>query len=286
MYRFGPYFLGGLALIITLLSCFRIPPQRIIGFMGIGLSWLWEWFKCYLEKVRKSMEESRQKRELEAQAAAERRAEKQAEKRAKAAEKKEREKKKKEAVGESAAKDTEPEKEKKASQIKEDEPKKEEIAAIDESAESPLNDINDVEEQARLQLEKDLAAFRAKKNEPLKIMSIETEEVDSDDAELDQNLMPPGLRIGAIEAPVDPEDEENEETDEPAGLTKASGEGSSKSVKACKAYVIPDSSVLPDPPPLSSMVDKDAIERNSTTLEKTLMNFGVEGKVVFVVRGL
>lgn len=285
MYRFGPYFLGGLALIITLLSCFRIPPQRIIGFMGIGLSWLWEWFKCYLEKVRKSMEESRQKRELEAQAAAERRAEKQAEKRAKAAEKKEREKKKKEAVGESAAKDTEPEKEKKASQIKEDEPKKEEIAAIDESAESPLNDINDVEEQARLQLEKDLAAFRAKKNEPLKIMSIETEEVDSDDAELDQNLMPPGLRIGAIEAPVDPEDEENEETDEPAGLTKASGEGSSKSVKACKAYVIPDSSVLPDPPPLSSMVDKDAIERNSTTLEKTLMNFGVEGKVVFVSPG-
>lgn len=285
MYRFGPYFLGGLALIITILSCFRIPPQRIIGFMGTGLSWLLEWLKRYWEKVQKSMEESRQKRELEAQAAAECRAEKQAEKRAKAAEKKEREKQKKETARELFNKDSETEKEKKISENKGNEPKKEEIAAKDESAGPPLKDINDVEEQARLQLEQELAAFRAKKNEPLKIMSIETEEVDSDDMEQDQNLMPPGLRIGAIEAPVDPEDEENEYGGEISGLGKGSGEGISKPGKPCKSYVIPDSSVLPDPPPLSSMVDKEAIEKNSATLEKTLMNFGVEGKVVFVSPG-
>jgi S-DNA-T family DNA segregation ATPase FtsK/SpoIIIE len=52
-----------------------------------------------------------------------------------------------------------------------------------------------------------------------------------------------------------------------------------------KPYQIPDSSVLPEPPPVSSQVDKDAIERNSMILEKTLMNFGVEGKVVFVSPG-
>ncbi len=286
MYRFGPYFLDGLALIITLLSCFRIAPQRIIGSIGNGSVWLWGWFKRYLEKVRKSMEESRQKRELEAQAAAERRAEKQAEKRAKAAEKKEKEKQGKEAADRSAKIDSDTDKEKKASENEESEHKKEEIVALDESAETPLNDIsdiNDVEEQARLQLEKDLAAFRAKKNEPLKIMSIETEEVDSDEVEQDQ--MPPGLRIGAIEAPVDPEDEESEEIDESTGLGKVSGESGSKPAKPCKIYVVPDSSVLPDPPPLSSMVDKEAIEKNSVILEKTLMNFGVEGKVVFVSPG-
>jgi DNA segregation ATPase FtsK/SpoIIIE-like protein len=287
MYRFGPYFLGALALIITLLSCFRIPPQRIIGFLGSGLSWLWEWFKQYCERVQKSMEESRQRRELEAQAAAERRAQKQAEKRAKAVEKKEREKQKKEIVKEPAKKDSETEKEKKAPEYKENEPKKEEIVAAVESAEPSLKDINDVEEQARLQLERELAAFRAKKNEPLKIMSIETEEVDSIDEDTvpDQNMVPPGLRIGAIEAPVDTENEDNEDNEEIAELGLESGNGNSKLLKSCKPYVIPDSTVLPDPPPLSSMVDKEAIERNSATLEKTLMNFGVEGKVVFVSPG-
>lgn len=284
IYRFGPYFLGGLTLLITTLSCFRIPPQRIIGLLGIGLSWLWEWFKRYWESVQKSMEESRQRREQEAKAAAERRAEREAEKKAKAAEKKEKEKQKKAASKEVVSKDSEIEKEKKAPENKAKEVKKEEIESSQPSPPpSQLRDINDVEEQARLQLEQELAAFRAKKNEPIKIMSIETEEVDADESEDEQHSMPPGLKIGAIEAPVDPEsDEEDEQDGEDLDL---SGSHVTKVCKPSKPYEIPDSSVLPDPPPLSSMVDKEAIERNSMTLEKTLMNFGVEGKVVFVSPG-
>jgi len=281
MYRFGPYFLGGLALIITILSCFRIPPQRIVSFIGIGLLRLWEWFKQYWERVQKSIEENRQKRELEAQAAAERRAEKQAQKMAKAAEKKEREKQKKEAAKGSSKNSPEMEKEKNAPEIKENELKKEETV---ESTEQPLENISDVEEQARLQLEQELAAFRAKKNEPLKIMSFETEEVEPEEEE--QDLTPPGLKIETIEAPVDLEDQEDERSvDASTKVGKRIESGNSKPGRPCESYVIPEASVLPDPPPLSSMVDRDAIQKNSNTLEKTLMNFGVEGKVVAVSPG-
>ncbi|MFP4418884.1 MAG: DNA translocase FtsK, partial [Chitinispirillaceae bacterium] len=52
-----------------------------------------------------------------------------------------------------------------------------------------------------------------------------------------------------------------------------------------KIYKVPLPRVIPDPPAVSSYIDRDMIENNSQTLEKTLLNFGVEGKVINVSPG-
>ncbi len=116
-------------------------------------------------------------------------------------------------------------------------------------------------------MEKELAAFRARKEEPIKIMSVETAEVDTEEEGIDE---------GAIPFRIDDEEPRNEKKKAPV---------EEKPQQPSKPYRIPDPSILPDPPPLSSLIDKEGIERNSMVLEKTLLNFGVEGKVVFVSPG-
>lgn len=295
-FQFGPYFLAVLTSLITILACFRIPPQRLVALIQAVLSWTWEKCKIYWEQYQKHLEESRQKRELLDKEYARKRAEKEAAKKAKVAEKKAKEKEKKDALNGAVIKDSEQSEEQKEEKEQQEKPKEAKIEKneeIEPTEEKPtLRDINDVEEQARQQLEQELAAFRAKKNEPIKIMSIETEEATSDEAEEVEEdqapSLPPGLRIGAIDAPVDHEMED----DHCVGSDDEGESGPSNVVELrppkpaqIKPYVLPDASVLPDPPPLSSMVDKEAIQRNSETLEKTLLNFGVEGKVVFVSPG-
>ena len=103
--------------------------------------------------------------------------------------------------------------------------------------------------------------------EPIKIMSVETAEVDTEEEGIDE---------GAIPFRIDDEEPRNEKKKAPV---------EEKPQQPSKPYRIPDPSILPDPPPLSSLIDKEGIERNSMVLEKTLLNFGVEGKVVFVSPG-
>ncbi|MDR3012096.1 MAG: DNA translocase FtsK [Chitinispirillales bacterium] len=55
--------------------------------------------------------------------------------------------------------------------------------------------------------------------------------------------------------------------------------------KPAKPYELPSPDVIADPPPHPNMVDKETIERTAATLEKTLMHFKVEGKVVSVSPG-
>ena len=65
----------------------------------------------------------------------------------------------------------------------------------------------------------------------------------------------------------------------------AAAEAETTPVVPEKPYEIPNASILPDPPPVSDTINKEDIEKNSMILEKTLANFGVEGKVVSVSPG-
>jgi S-DNA-T family DNA segregation ATPase FtsK/SpoIIIE len=99
-----------------------------------------------------------------------------------------------------------------------------------------------------------------------------------------ENIQVSGIVQGITANTLDPEsdieaDEDTSSADLDTKIYKV------EPVVPSKPYEIPDPSILPDPPPLSGLVDKESIERNSMVLEKTLMNFGVEGKVVFVSPG-
>jgi len=144
----------------------------------------------------------------------------------------------------------------------------------DESGQSKTEVLDPAEAELRKQFDEELAAFRAKKREPIKIMTVETTEVAADDEPeidtvrfRDKGESKDKIRShGAIAAIPGA----------PAETTPAEPE---------KPYEIPSASILPDPPPVSDTINKEDIEKNSMILEKTLANFGVEGKVVSVSPG-
>ena len=245
-YTFGPYFIISLALVVSILSAFRIPPQRIIAWIRdrfiqlkttLEIKWdIWQQQRAQLKAEQEERNEQR-KREKETQ--------------------KEDVKppvSEKQVVTEKppAAEKRDPEKT---------------PPATEENTEpvKSLKDISRVEEEAKERLEEELAAFRAKRANPIQIMSIETEDVEEEE-EADVDVFPSNLIEG----------------DEPP---KHSFPTTSARKVSNKPYKVPEPSVLPDPPALASMIDKETIEENSMILEKTLMNFGVEGKVVFVSPG-
>ncbi|NLG18868.1 MAG: hypothetical protein GX556_16200 [Fibrobacter sp.] len=243
-HSFGPYFLGSLALLITVLWCLNISPQRLAGWLRTAALWcfsgvvkMWAGLKEMFKA--KPRVEQPQKQESAA----------------KKVEKPLRPNKK-----------TEPVKtEQKAVEQPEEKEESQQVSVVY----SPTGEvIDDVEELTRQQMEKDLAAFRAKKKDPIKIMSIETAEIDSEEDDDSDAIIPEGLGEQL------PEDQ-----------NRKSPPVEEKPKPPAKPYRIPDSSILPEPPPLSSLIDKDTIERNSMVLEKTLLNFGVEGKVVYVSPG-
>jgi S-DNA-T family DNA segregation ATPase FtsK/SpoIIIE len=124
----------------------------------------------------------------------------------------------------------------------------------------------DLAETERLaQQEKELAAFRAKKNKPIQItaMGVSGDGDAPDDA--------PGA------------DAIGEEEQSAASRKKASPV--KKVIGPQAPYVLPSPDILPDPPASSLEIDKDAITQNSQILEKTLLNFDIEGKVFNVCSG-
>lgn len=139
----------------------------------------------------------------------------------------------------------------------------------------------DKDEAAHI-LEEELAAFRAKKNEPVTILE-------------------PDQQAEAAEEVVEEEDEEEEadiediaaidptlletEVDEDEFCKVPTLEALTKPRKPSKPYVIPDPEILSDPPPTANILDRQTFEENSRILERTLMNFGVEGKVVNISPG-
>ncbi|NLW33582.1 MAG: DNA translocase FtsK [Fibrobacter sp.] len=250
-YQFGPYFITILALLVTILSWFKISPQCLVRWLRTGINWCTARFAVIWKQIKRNLDESREKRELAAQIAEKRRSEKKAQK----------EKRKEEKPCNSVSK-----KQADLSEQQSVSEKTETDEIVEKDSESTaLEKIEDVEEEVKEGLDQELAAFRARRNEPIKIMTIETSEIELDE---------------------EPEyDYESGISPEPGNEEKKANPHSDKQGYSSKPYKIPDPSVLPDPPPLSSMVDKESIESNSFTLEKTLMNFNVEGKVVFVSPG-
>lgn len=282
-YRFGPYFITILALFITILACFRISPQKLfLGFKAmlhwcfsnIAMSW-----RAYRERMDKERIENQLKREDATANNNNKEAQSAENQNVKKISKQEGLKKQ---ASESISEKVKTEAALPLDKSVSNEKKNASNYSYDNNLTGSESQLTlDAEEEARAQLEQELAAFRAKKKEPIKIMSIETAEIeqdeqtsyDSDPVETEEHIK----QIGTID--INEDDSEHLPEELETHLLKI------EQVRPSKPYEIPDPSVLPDPPPLSGLVDKDSIERNSMILEKTLMNFTVEGKVVFVSPG-
>jgi DNA segregation ATPase FtsK/SpoIIIE-like protein len=134
--------------------------------------------------------------------------------------------------------------------------------------------LSDEEAEAKKIFDEELAAFRAKKREPITIITSESAQIEVDDAEVAAD--DPG-EAGVLQIALAGEKDEFMKI--PAQVAAP------RQKKPSKPYVVPAPDTLPDPPMISSQVDRNMIEVNSHTLEKTLLNFGVEGKVVNVAPG-
>ncbi len=149
-----------------------------------------------------------------------------------------------------------------------------------ESKKAPSDNAFSPEGSSTKPVDTELAAFRARQNEPIKISTDEAvvveEEIEDSDDEGDiaeGGLVDPSLLDG---------DGEEEEILEKIPSEQREQE---KPKKKSKPYEIPSPDIIPDPIQISNQIDRDELEQNSRTLEKTLMNFGVEGKVVNVCPG-
>jgi len=254
-HTFGPYFITILAIIVTSLLMSHIPPQRffvltgnLVARLAAVLKEKWRIWQLERAALRVEQEERRAERQRLKEA---RRVEQE-----RAVALKPSDKKGDLTAGAALPTDCSG-KDSGAGETAEE--------SNEVNEKPPEKDISCVEEEARLCLEQELAAFRAKRSDPIKIMTIETTEVEPPE---DEDLEP---------FPQDIVDGEPLEHKFPTTT--------SAHAVSVQSYVVPDPSVIPDPPPLAGMIDKEVIGQNSSVLEKTLMNFGVEGKVGFVSPG-
>ncbi|MBD3322676.1 MAG: hypothetical protein GF350_16360 [Chitinivibrionales bacterium] len=247
---FGPYFLTGIAIIITVLAAFRINIYPLLIKTGTFL-------KQHAFRLVNTLKSRPQNILSNAQTAP--------------------------SGGPETARNNA---DASATKSKPNEPQKEEAA----------------DQAAQQRLDEELAEFRAKKNEPFQITTgesppdsahengagseepdAELEETTYSDEELSETAEPE-VNLGDDEQSTGEIDEDSLE-DVPDGYFKVPAKEKSPPRKTSKPYEIPSPDVLSDPPQYSSFIDREAIEGNSHTLEKTLNNFGIEGKVVNVSPG-
>ncbi|HUI91669.1 MAG TPA: DNA translocase FtsK [Chitinivibrionales bacterium] len=144
-------------------------------------------------------------------------------------------------------------------------PKKAETAAA-EAAGGKGEEIDEVEHERQLQQERDLQAFRQKLKEPIKITTMAIEPED------------------AGEAAAEPVPEEALDTGEAGGRSKAPVLPG-KPIENQNPYRLPSPDVLSTPPETALQADEKSINENSQILERTLLNFDIEGKVSNVCYG-
>jgi S-DNA-T family DNA segregation ATPase FtsK/SpoIIIE len=247
-HTFGPYFLCILALTLTLCWGFRMPLSAIFAFFYKVAMANWEKLKPAFSKMRPTFEP---RPEAEKAAVIQKPTAPPQEK-----------------IHESRKKVEEKPPEKPAAG-------KEKEAAGKEKEKAEEVILDPVEAEAQRQLEEQLAAFRAKKHEPIKITTMETPEEE-------------------IEATPAPEEETVDEEDIPEEFLAGGYEGGNledstvimkKPKEPSKPYVIPSPAILADPPNIEMLIDRNVILQNSQILEKTLLNFGIEGKVFNVSSG-
>ena len=169
-------------------------------------------------------------------------------------------------------------------------------AAVADAGLVPEKELDPVEEEQRRQFEQELAAFRAKKRDPIQIMTVETAEIETDEPVIDASKVSEVVGEEAEEEKAEEKAESRPRKRRGAAAPAAAAADGTATAEAAaevpaepeihyKPYEIPSPDILTDPPPLSSLIDKQAIESNSMVLEKTLANFGVEGKVQSVSPG-
>lgn len=186
-------------------------------------------------------------------------------------------------------------------------------AVITATPRSPVAETED--EKTKRLLDQQLAAFRAKRNEPINILTpdnTEIEEVGTEDEEAEKEGELRALREAAMETPdqkkggrkgkgkedqsqpqdgpqepvaTDEEPQRDGDGDGPVLSAEIGGFTPAQPAKTVIPYQLPPPDKLSEPPMDAGTVDRDAIELYSHTLEKTLLNFGVEGKVVNVSPG-
>jgi len=123
---------------------------------------------------------------------------------------------------------------------------------------------------AQQNLLEELAAFRAKKTEPFSITTMDApqEDVVEEDTS-DDDALPPEFLAGGYGG----------------GKSDAALQKGKVRHTPSKPYRIPLPDILKTPPDIQMSIDKDRIIQNSYILEKTLLNFGIEGKVFNVSSG-
>ncbi len=139
---------------------------------------------------------------------------------------------------------------------------------LDGTSEDDEEEDEELDEEKLRQLEQDRALFRAKKNAPITITTYDSEPVVDVEAEAEERAA----------------DERGEDEEEDGGEEK-SGFQPSTPKRPAQPYQIPSPDILTDPPQESTSVDTQHIHETSEVLERTLLNFGVEGKVVNVSPG-
>lgn len=130
--------------------------------------------------------------------------------------------------------------------------------------------------------EEELAAFRAKKDEPITILEPD-QQADKAEEELEEEVE----EEADIEdvAAIDPSLLDTEANEGEFCKVPTLDDEMKKPKKPTKPYVIPDPEILPDPPLTANIMDRQAFEENSRILQRTLLNFGIEGKVVNISPG-
>jgi S-DNA-T family DNA segregation ATPase FtsK/SpoIIIE len=226
-HRFGPYFITSFIVAVTALFFFRINPKDAFLLIVAYCKKLYAWIVSKMQSSNNETEDAEVKGEVQ---------------------------------GAVAAKRVDKKLVKKETSSKED-------AEANVKQSNKTVEMDPVERARQEMQEKELAAFRAKRNEPIQIttMSIAEEPIEP------ENIPEPE---------IDPSLIENSEIPEGDGIAVPK-----RVQKPQKPYKVPEIGILTDPPKTDVQVDNDAIIQNSHILEKTLLNFGIEGKVFNVCSG-
>ena len=270
----GPYFITAVLMVITLSIGLRIRPQTIAAFVAKWFMALMGWIKKTFLDVKKGIEDSPDIRKEPSPNTPE---------------------------AAPALVDAKPAEAKKTSRKKDK--KTVPITAVLTSADESVSaltevvvddsDYTDTETGKVLSFDEEVDKIRGR----VEISSAETAEVEP---QLEDAVIPP-VTDEENEAPAGDSSAESD-TDGAADNDDADGDIDYKDgdimdgagggdfkvdvfKKPSKQYVPPSPSVLPDPPPLSEMTDREAIYRNSAILEKTLKSFRITGEVKKVSPG-
>jgi len=272
LHRFGPYFIACLGMLITVLLAFRVNFTTLVRAVAAWFAGFIGWWRSRArapgEKQARVVKAPILKRPAAEPAG----------------------------TGDEADEEEPPAAEKPK--------KKEKKPAADDApeiapAEPSADEAPDPEDEAKRLYKEQLARFREKKKQPITISTGEEapsepeEPADQSDELALMHMQQLQNEPDGAEEPAPPEPEPSAAADAPIepppDYYKIAAAEPEAPPKVYKQYVIPPLEILQEPnarrKEQPANVDTSEIEANSQTLEKTLLNFAIEGKVVSVSPG-